>query len=178
MIGPSSAVAYFSIFIGALILFYPLLVLLATLRSLAYSIFDHWDVDIAVQGEGLNISYPSTKGWWRPTMANVLVKWEDIQNVRTAGEHPDVSLLDLWVRAFIPARSFQKPGSNYSPFVPVYNIIVIDLTRKMRIRKFRAREKKDGTFEGEMTDMVLVEIKRKDRRSFMELVDDHLRPGT
>jgi len=178
MINPGSAMAYFSILTGALILFYPLIVLLATLRSLAYSIFDHLDVDIAVRPDGLLISYPSSKGWLKPTMANVLIGWEDIRNARFVSEHPEVSLLDLWVRAFVPARAFQKKGTNYSPFVPVFNIVVIDLAGEMRIRRFRSREKKDGSFDTELTKMVLVEIRRKDRRRFMELVNDHLRPGT
>ncbi len=178
MIHPGSVLAYFSILTGGLILFYPLIVLLSSLRSLAYSIFDYLDVEITLQPERLVISYPSSKGWLKPTMANVSIRWEDIRNVRFAGDHPEVSLLDLWVRAFIPAKAFQRKGTNYSPFVPVFNIVVIDLVREMRIRKFRAREKKDGTFKTERTEKVLVEIKRKDRERFKELVYNYLRPGT
>jgi hypothetical protein len=177
-LGQGSAVLYFGIVFGGLILLYPFIILMAMLRASGYLFMDHLWTNVRVDGKGLTISYLAGKGWWRTETVHVLFKWSDISDVRPARHHPEVSLLDLWIRAFIPARGFQKGGSNYSPFVPVCNIVVIGLNRKVRIRKFRARERKDGSFDTEQTKMVLMEIKRKDRQRFMELVDNYLRPGT
>ena len=71
-----------------------------------------------------------------------------------------------------------RAGSNYSPFIPVRNVVVIDLKRPIGIRRFRAREKKDGSFNTETTDMIMVEIRRKEQNRFMEHVGYYLRPGT